>query len=60
MEIMIHIKAQYLTCDCGNIPEADGFFPCDVYGNEIEPTLDSEWAGLYVCGACKKIHYLSN
>lgn len=43
-------------CICGNMPDQDGFFPCDKQGNEIEPV--EEWAkqgSLYVCAGCKRI-----
>jgi hypothetical protein len=37
------------VCICGNVPSGDGFFPCNKDGNEIEPTEESGWDGLYVC-----------
>jgi hypothetical protein len=48
-----------LSCGCGNYPRLDGFFPCNEDGNEIEPTIGSGWAGLYVCGRCGNITDLS-
>lgn len=42
-------------CICGNTPADDGFYPCDQDGNEIEPTVGSAWAGLYVCFKCGRI-----
>lgn len=42
-------------CLCGNTPDSDGFRTCDAAGNEIEPTWDSNWAGLYVCAGCGRI-----
>ena len=40
-------------CICRNKPSQDGFFPCDVNGNEMEPLAD--WPGLYVCARCGRI-----
>lgn len=42
-------------CICGNTAADDGFFPCDQYGNELEPTVGSAWSGLYVCFKCGRI-----
>ena len=36
-------------CVCGNIPESDGFYPCDKNGRPMEPTF------LYVCDRCGRI-----
>lgn len=41
-----------LTCACGNTTDSDGFYTCDTDRGEIEPTLDSDWDGLYCCGRC--------
>lgn len=43
------------VCICNNTPSDDGFFPCDSNGIEIEPTIESDWEGLYVCNLCKRI-----
>lgn len=45
-----------LECKCGNTTASDGFVPCDDKGNEIEPTVDSNWDGKYVCQRCGAIH----
>jgi hypothetical protein len=51
------------VCECGNTASSDGFYPCITvdkngleYGtpHEIEPTLDSDWDGLYACARCGK------
>ena len=42
-------------CACGNTPTADGFYPCDELGNEMEPVVGSDWKGLYVCARCGRI-----
>jgi len=42
-------------CICGNRPAYGGFYPCDVKGNEIEPTTGSGWKNLYVCDDCGRI-----
>ncbi len=39
-------------CVCGNMPADGGFYPCDEQGKEMEPTIGSNWNGLYVCGDC--------
>lgn len=46
------------TCLCGNNEMGEGFFPCDEHGNEIEPTVESDWTNLMVCGRCGKIYKL--
>jgi hypothetical protein len=43
------------VCLCGNTPVAEGFFPCDAVGNEMEPTIGSGWIDLYVCAKCGRI-----
>ena len=40
-------------CICKNTSDADGFFPCNKEGNEIEPVIG--WDGLYVCARCGRI-----
>ena len=57
---MEHITADQTDADawrcvCGNRPDSDGFFPCDKDGNEMEPAVGSNWAGLYVCARCGRI-----
>ncbi|MFN9903016.1 MAG: hypothetical protein ACK55Z_30435 [bacterium] len=44
------------VCACGNTPDTDGFFSCDSDGNEMEPTLESDWDGLFVCASCGELH----
>ena len=41
------------VCICKNTPDADGFFPCDKNGNEMEPVAG--WDELYVCASCGRI-----
>lgn len=58
-EIVIHYVediSEPLTCDCGNTPESNGFPTCDEYGTEMEPAIDSDWDGTYLCNRCGKIH----
>jgi hypothetical protein len=43
------------VCICGNMPPDAGFYPCDKDGNEMEPVIGSDWAGLYVCNECGRI-----
>jgi hypothetical protein len=43
-------------CLCGNTPIADGFFPCNDKGQEIEPTKEANWdERSYVCARCGRI-----
>ena len=42
-------------CLCGNTPTADGFFPCDEHGNEIQPTPAAWTSGSYLCARCGRI-----
>jgi len=43
-------------CLCDNTPDRSGFLPCDVYGRQVEPTLEGPWGGkLYVCLECGRI-----
>jgi hypothetical protein len=41
------------TCICKNTTDAEGFFPCDKNGNEMEPVAG--WDDLYVCARCGRI-----
>lgn len=43
-------KGSAWVCVCGNRPELDGFYPCDMDGKEQEP--DFSWEGFYLCAAC--------
>ena len=43
------------VCLCGNTPSADGFYPCDVQGNAVEPTPADWTTGCYVCAKCGRI-----
>jgi hypothetical protein len=54
--IITHNEGTDWVCVCGNTPDSDGFFPCDEQGEFIEPTLDSDWNGLYVCDRCGQLH----
>jgi hypothetical protein len=42
-------------CLCDNTSFADGFATCDSKGEEMEPDIDSDWNGLYVCVRCDRI-----
>lgn len=42
-------------CICGNTPVSDGFYPCDKDGNEMTPSIGSDWDSLYVCAKCGRI-----
>jgi hypothetical protein len=43
------------VCICRNTPTGGGFYPCDKDGNEMEPTIESNWDNLYVCADCGRI-----
>lgn len=45
-----------LECTCGNTVDKDGFYPCNLDGEEVEP--DENWSGLYVCSRCGNVDYL--
>lgn len=49
-------KTDDWECLCGNTSHSDGFFPCDETGIEVEPTLDSDWDGLFRCIRCGDHH----
>ena len=42
-------------CVCGNTPGTRGFLPCDEKGQLMEPTIESNWNGLYICDTCRRI-----
>lgn len=55
-----HPGGEGWTCPhCGNTADSDGFFPSTPQGVEMEPTLDSDWAGHYVCGQCGDVRHQS-
>ena len=56
MEVISIARDHDLYCPCGNSVLSDGFFPCDAEGNQVEPTLNSNWDGLYVCPVCSQIY----
>lgn len=43
------------TCICGNQPHLEGFFPCNREGEEIDPSDEAGWEGLYVCDRCGRM-----
>jgi hypothetical protein len=45
-------------CLCNNTPSADGFYPCNVDGNEVEPTREAWKIPLYVCASCGRIIHM--
>ena len=49
--------ADWLACQCGNIPIVDGFYSCLEDGQPVEPDVDGPWDGsLYVCAGCFSIY----
>jgi hypothetical protein len=46
------------TCNCGNTSYADGFYPSDEQGVEVEPVAG--WGGLYVCARCQSLHAMKD
>jgi hypothetical protein len=47
-------KSDCWICVCHNTAEADGFYPCNAEGNQIEP-IAGVWSDLYVCAKCGRI-----
>lgn len=43
------------VCRCGNTPSAEGFFPSDARGNQVEPTPADWTTDCYVCARCGRI-----
>lgn len=43
-------------CACGNTVDEEGFFPCDLDGNEVEP--DESWEDNYICSKCNQIYHV--
>ena len=43
------------VCQCGNEPTINGFFPCDKDGDEMLPSMGSDWENHYVCFGCGRI-----
>ena len=42
-------------CICGNEALSEGFFPCDMNGDEVEPTSKDWPVKWYVCTKCGRI-----
>jgi hypothetical protein len=42
-------------CICGNMPDQDGFFPCNARGDEVEPTTEAWKTNWYVCNGCGRM-----
>jgi hypothetical protein len=42
-------------CICGNTPVGIGFYPCNRWGNEIDPSIGSGWKNLYICFKCGRM-----
>jgi len=43
-------------CDCGNTSHCEGFHPCTILGDNVEPTPDEWPAPLYKCDRCGVIY----
>jgi hypothetical protein len=43
------------VCICGNTPVDQGFFGCNLRGDEMEPDIGSDWPGTYCCYQCGRI-----
>jgi len=54
MAKIIEFKGDDLSCDCGNKPSLDGFFPCTATGELCEPV--GTWEGHYKCASCGQIY----
>lgn len=42
------------TCKCGNQAWLEGFHPCNIDGEYVEPDL--KWKGHYKCDRCGQIY----
>jgi hypothetical protein len=42
-------------CLCGNTPCAEGFYPCNEHGEQVEPTPEAWATDCYVCDRCGRI-----
>jgi len=49
-------NGEWLTCECGNTPDSDGFDTCLADGKLIEPNINSEWDSHYKCVRCKRVY----
>jgi hypothetical protein len=50
-------QVDWLVCQCGNEPDAEGFYTCLPNGELVEPTLGGAWGGsLYLCERCGAIY----
>lgn len=47
-------KTEDLSCECGNEPDQDGFFPCNYKGERVEPV--GNWDGTFICERCEALH----
>lgn len=45
----------WMVCLCGNEPDKEGFYPCNVNGEMVEPTEESWNGDLYACDGCGRI-----
>lgn len=55
LERITQYEGDLWRCLCGNIAEADGFYPCNDTGREVEPTAEAWQTDAYVCAACGRI-----
>lgn len=43
------------VCVCGNDPTDQGFYPCDINGDNVEPAAEQCKSALYLCKRCGQI-----
>lgn len=49
--------ADWPVCQCGNEPDADGFFTCSSAGEMVSPEATGDWDGRsYLCFRCGAIY----
>lgn len=60
MEYIEQDEEDIWHCLCGNSTCWDGFYPCDLNGNEVEPTPELWTTDLYICPDCGRIFQQSD
>lgn len=53
MKNKITFDGDWATCECGNEPHLDGFYPCTAEGVWCEPT--EGWEYHYWCARCDAV-----
>ena len=53
----VKLSDESVECICGNTTHGQGFYSCDMQGNEVEPDIYSAWGDypLWCCDSCGRI-----